>query len=713
LLALARRRDPAGIAGIVQRLTAEFDRRFGALASDIEESIVERDCFGIVAAARAAESRSLLTQAPLPDNALIFKTVEEKVAGFMSWLRAQEDAGVLDIVRLAPHGSRVAREWSGVYVQSYYAKALRETYEKAVAAAQGKLHRAGYTKPSTVAPLAMRMQQPIHVERIGLLYARAFEDLKSVLAVQEASIQRAIAEGLTLGLTRGMAEGRNPLDIARALAKDATHPVAAIGLNRVRMIARTEMSRAHTLATVAEYREAEAEGVHVEAELMTSGLDTVCEDCLELEEGGPYSLDEAEGLIPVHPNCMCTLIPVTKPGEKLAKRERGEPARTIDREAPAPVAIPEPTPPPPPEPTPPPPTEGDWIEPTPEEIAGCITAEGFIAQVEPQLSGIQKDIALLAEREAAASEELTQIERRFFEIRDGLDDATAQKFVDDYYGTSRATYAPGSPYREIHERRAQVRAERDIVRKARAAKEKERVEIARKAIFGYKREQVIQPFDLTLRSAAVPDSVKKTGQQARDFIGRLVKNPKAHRTRVFFREKFGSDGRASCGTEWQCGILQGKTVYSPGAETKVALLEAKADVSVKTMIHEMGHVIEGSDLDLRRACLEFLHERRGTEALRPLTTLCPGYGYRAHELAFKDRLLDPYIGKLYLDHSTEVFTTGLELLYEDPIRVAKGDPGYFDLIMRLARGVYRRSRSGSWGNLPTLDRVWRPPAVAP
>lgn len=41
----------------------------------------------------------------------------------------------------------------------------------------------------------------------------------------------------------------------------------------------------------------------------TAGDDYVCEECLDLAESGPYTLDEAESLLPVHDNCRCAVVP--------------------------------------------------------------------------------------------------------------------------------------------------------------------------------------------------------------------------------------------------------------------------------------------------------------------------------------------------------------------------------------------------------------------
>jgi hypothetical protein len=39
-----------------------------------------------------------------------------------------------------------------------------------------------------------------------------------------------------------------------------------------------------------------------EVDVLTAGDELVCDECEAIAEGGPYTLDEAEGLIPAHVN---------------------------------------------------------------------------------------------------------------------------------------------------------------------------------------------------------------------------------------------------------------------------------------------------------------------------------------------------------------------------------------------------------------------------
>jgi SPP1 gp7 family putative phage head morphogenesis protein len=278
--------------------------RFARLKIDIRKSIIDQDCFGIqpsneVTALQATSRR----QFAFPRSA-------QKVDAFMAWLEEQERQGILDIIYRPGSIRGLEQAWTDVYIHSAYARGIMR--------GRTELSRAGYD----VTPMGQigggisaLMNQPFHADRVGLLYTRTFEDLKSVTRIMNSAIRRTISDGLTIGLSRGMAEGKNPRQIARELYKDVQHHVDKIGVTRARMIARTEIIRAHHLATVAEYRRADAEmGVRVQAEWLTAGDERVCEFCVELQ-GKIYTLNEIEGMIPAHPQCRCCAIPA------LAERE--------------------------------------------------------------------------------------------------------------------------------------------------------------------------------------------------------------------------------------------------------------------------------------------------------------------------------------------------------------------------------------------------------
>jgi hypothetical protein len=73
--------------------------------------------------------------------------------------------------------------------------------------------------------------------------------------------------------------------------------------------------RAHAEASLNSYEEAGVMGVGVEAEWRTAQDNAVCEECEEAARSGPYTLQQARGMIPLHPNCL--------PGDSLVLARSG------------------------------------------------------------------------------------------------------------------------------------------------------------------------------------------------------------------------------------------------------------------------------------------------------------------------------------------------------------------------------------------------------
>jgi SPP1 gp7 family putative phage head morphogenesis protein len=77
---------------------------------------------------------------------------------------------------------------------------------------------------------------------------------------------------------------------------------------RALTLARTEVIHAHAEGQLDQFTDLGVEEVGVEAEFSTAGDDLVCPEC-EALEGQSFPVEEAHGIIPVHPNCRCTWIP--------------------------------------------------------------------------------------------------------------------------------------------------------------------------------------------------------------------------------------------------------------------------------------------------------------------------------------------------------------------------------------------------------------------
>lgn len=277
------RHDPSGTSGIRRRYEADLVKRFKRIRALIYEAVVKNDVLGQGVSAQMFQksfSPTMLArdEAP-PAQAFAFRQSGEKVGSFMAWLKQQQNEGILQVTTGTAHG--VGAEWQQTYIRAAYTKGVRDAGER--------MRESGADVSDRW--ISAAFDRPIHADRIGLAYVRAFDDLEGITAEMDRQISRTLASGL--------AGGKGPM----AIAREITSRVDAIGITRARLLARTEVMRAHSQATVASYREAEAEGVRVMAEFSTSGDDQVCEVCAALE-GKEYTLDQAESLLPIHPNCL-------------------------------------------------------------------------------------------------------------------------------------------------------------------------------------------------------------------------------------------------------------------------------------------------------------------------------------------------------------------------------------------------------------------------
>lgn len=107
---------------------------------------------------------------------------------------------------------------------------------------------------------------------------------------------------------------------------------------------------------------------------------------------------------------------------------------------------------------------------------------------------------------------------------------------------------------------------------------------------------------------------------------------------------------------------------------------------MKYVIHEMGHVLEGSRPEVGRAARAFRASRTSGEVPTSLNGVKKTTAFNNVEVTKKDKFIDSYMGRIYRGNATEITSMGLELMYEDPYKFAKKDPEMFDFIYNLVRG---------------------------
>jgi SPP1 gp7 family putative phage head morphogenesis protein len=277
--------DPTRTLTIRTRFIKDLTKRFNLLAREIEKAIIINDVFGL-------RNPTGLQSRP---RQFAFTRDADKLRAFMDWLEIEEErfifsGGAAGIQTIGRQGSN----WTDTYIRS--------AYQRGIGRARSELKKAGADVPTAFGKdaggeIIAAFNQPIHIDRAQFAFTRTWTGLQTVVNRMNGELSRTLAQGLV--------EGRNPNE----LAKDLTDFIKGKNLNDAKTLARTEVIRAHHSATIAEYRRAGVEGVKVRAEWFTAGDNRVCPAC-EALEGQIFTLDEIEGLIPLHPNCRCIALPV-------------------------------------------------------------------------------------------------------------------------------------------------------------------------------------------------------------------------------------------------------------------------------------------------------------------------------------------------------------------------------------------------------------------
>ena len=323
--------DPTGTTTLRDRFAGKMGARFRELARAVREAVEDDDVFAL----KPNPTRTLAVFQSPGKRAYQFQTDAQKITSFNEWLDLQVREKIYNFRRgdLRPISGRTLRreQWTDYYIGSAYQDGIRDGSKN--------IHKLGTDVAK--GPITDVFNAPVHQQRVENLYTRTFEQLKGVTADMSRDISTVLSDGLI--------QGRNAKDVGRALNKVITGKGGTLELTdslgrrvpsmtRAKMIARTEIVRAHHMGNIQQIRSFGFDNVLIKAELLTAGDHRVCPECLALEARGPMPLDEAEKLIPVHPLCRCIVIPTRiQPKKPLRQAQTIEPAQVPSVKIPAKV----------------------------------------------------------------------------------------------------------------------------------------------------------------------------------------------------------------------------------------------------------------------------------------------------------------------------------------------------------------------------------------
>lgn len=305
--------DPSRTTTLRSQWVSDFARRFKLLIDDIKEALVDYDVLGLVERDRIQVMKKRLN---ITARQFDFPTNNEKIQAFADWVKTQTDLYFLTGGKLGfsttgqvnVGGDTAQDSWMDLYIDSAYQQGIRRGRQELKK--QGiDVEATGIIGTSGDGAIRAAFNTPLHADRVGTIYTRAFSRLKGITA----SIDSLVSDVLAIGI----AEGKGPREIASAMNRALTGKGESFGITdslgrfippkrRAEMLARTEVIRAHHAANMAEYRAAGILGIKVDVEYVART--DACPECSPLD-GNIYSLDEAENLIPKHVQCRCVAVP--------------------------------------------------------------------------------------------------------------------------------------------------------------------------------------------------------------------------------------------------------------------------------------------------------------------------------------------------------------------------------------------------------------------
>jgi len=312
-------KDPTGTLSLRNAFVKEMRKRFFKLKKVIKESIVDHDCFGLEPGIKVYQ----LNHATRGRFAL--PRLKSRVDAFLYWLMEQQSKGILELKQISQYGQAIEEPWTNWYITEAYGRGIKN--------ARKAMKDVGIDVPDIekTGGISASLFSPVHIERVGLLYSQCYDYLVGITQQMNLSIARVLSEG--------MVKGKSPRELAKDILEQIDGDLTIVDklgrkispLRRAEMLARAEIIRAHAEGQLQEYLNWGIAGVKLKVELVTTS--DPCPKCAELANK-EYSIEQARGLIPVHPNCRCAWIPVStsqakekKAGEiKVKKRKKTEEA---------------------------------------------------------------------------------------------------------------------------------------------------------------------------------------------------------------------------------------------------------------------------------------------------------------------------------------------------------------------------------------------------
>lgn len=283
--------DPSRTATLRRLFIEELRRRIRRIETAVKELLITDNALGLGEAEPVTfnENWRMLTS-------------PQKLGAFHRWIKLQLGTHLVQATDVGQDGY-----WRQ-YIDRAYRQGLGRGFSEVRKAAALSKDRLSYFKGQQAEYLRTTLGRRPTVEALKFLAGRTFNDIEAVSNRTSAKLTRALADG--------MVRGSAPSTIAKNVSQ-------ILGVTRVEAerIARTEIVRAHAEGQLRAFADLGLERVGVLVEYLTAGDGRVCPQCSALGSR-ILALEEAQGLIPQHPNCRCCFTLAPEGAVKGRRRRR-------------------------------------------------------------------------------------------------------------------------------------------------------------------------------------------------------------------------------------------------------------------------------------------------------------------------------------------------------------------------------------------------------
>jgi SPP1 gp7 family putative phage head morphogenesis protein len=286
------RLDPTRTTLLRKQFAADMKSRFVALRRAILKKVGEEDAFGL----DAKMALPPLGPIHVPNFSKLNlntewqgETDEAKIEEYKKWFEAAVAIGILAYL-----ASR--RPWLEKYIGSAYRRGVNDAYTAVHRADMASSRTSDFLEGGKASFMQTSFGGQATEAQIRKISNRAFTSLNGITAQMSSDMSRILSQGL--------ANGKG----AKALARELAENVDNMTRKRALKIVSTEINASYNEAQLDAF---EVMGVDVMAQIETMRDGRVCPVCSSLH-GMVFTVAEARGILPLHPDCRCRWVAVLR-----------------------------------------------------------------------------------------------------------------------------------------------------------------------------------------------------------------------------------------------------------------------------------------------------------------------------------------------------------------------------------------------------------------